>query len=519
MGSEKSPEVTHIREESSFDDIEHGLGPQITQKDLVVDGDVALSRKMFLINNALDEIGFTWYHLKLFCIAGFGYSADSQLEMIQSSAKTVVDMQFNQDFPVDTEMFYVGLILGSVFWGFGADIIGRKTAFNYSLLLAATFGFVTGGMSSLPTYCLFMALNAFCAGGNLALDVTVFMEFSPSKYSWISTFMAAWWGVGQTIATLLGWAFIPNYSCSSADDCPSSKNRGWRYLWYSNSALVMLAGLIRLFIFKLDETPKYLVSNGRDAEAVEALRQIAEKYNRPFTLTVEQLEECGVVQEAHNFQENGYTFKTVWEATKEHCKILYMNKTVAYSTTLILTSWFFIGVAYSTFFNFLYIYIGLHGGNTGSTSYITYRNSTIANFVGIFGPMLAGALVIIPKVGRRGTMTIGAFSGMAVLFGYTTVRTEEGDVGFASATYFFINIYYAVLYAYTPEVFPAVARTTGGALALVSCRISGSLAPVIDYYGAKSGSSVPIWVCGALIGCLGIISLMLPFEPTNKRSV
>lgn len=517
--TDKSHFETEVREESSYDDIEHGIGPQITQKDLVVDGDVALSKKMFLINNALDDIGFTWYHFKLFCIAGFGYSADSQLEMIQSSVKTVVDRQFNQTYPVATEMFYVGLILGSVFWGFGGDIIGRKTAFNYSLLLAASFGFVAGGMNSYPTYCLFMALSAFCAGGNIALDVTVFLEFSPSKYSWITTFMAAWWGVGMTIATVVAWAFIPNYSCDSSDDCPSSKNRGWRYCWYTNSAIVMVCALARLFVLKLDETPKYLVSNGKDEEAVEALRKIAEKYNKPFTLTVEQLHECGEVSDARYFEEHGYTIKSVWHSVKEHCKVLYLNKTVAYSSTLIFLSWFIIGVAYSTFYNFLYIYIALHGGNTGSTSYITYRNSVIANFMGIFGPMAAAYLVTFRRIGRKGTMTIGALSAMAILFGYTTVRTLAGDAGFGGATYFTVNIYYGVLYAYTPEVFPAVARTTGGALALVAARVSGALAPVIYYYGANSGSAVPIWVCGGLIGCLGFISLLLPFEPTKKRSV
>lgn len=35
--------------------------------------DVIMQRKMKLINDALDEIGFTWYHFKLFCLNGMGY--------------------------------------------------------------------------------------------------------------------------------------------------------------------------------------------------------------------------------------------------------------------------------------------------------------------------------------------------------------------------------------------------------------------------------------------------------------
>ena len=494
------------------------LQAQITKKDMVVKDD-ALSRKMFLVNNALDEIGFTWYHAKLFMLAGFGYSADSQLEMIQSSVKTVVDRQFGITYPIATEMFYVGLILGSVFWGFGSDIIGRKTAFNLSLLSAAIFGIITGGMNSYATYCLFMALNAFSAGGNIATDVTIFLEFSPAKYTWLTTFMAGWWGVGQTIATLIAWAFVPAYSCAAGEPCPSSANRGWRYCWYTNSAIVLFLAIVRLGIFSMDESPKYLISNGRDEEAVAVLQLIAQKYNRKCSLTVEDLAACGEYEDSHNFKAEGYTFKTVSSAIAAHVKILYSSQKVAYSSSLIFLSWFLIGLAYNTFFNFLYIYIALHGGDTSALTYITYRNAALSNFVGIFGPLIAAYFVTIKRVGRRGTMTIGAFGGMAILFGYTTVRTQLQDLAFALMTYFFMNIYYACLYAYTPEVFPAIARTTGCALGLVSSRAAGVLTPVIYFYGQKSGSSIPIWVCGALIGTLGVISLMLPFEPTKFRSV
>lgn len=282
---------------------------------------------------------------------------------------------------------------------------------------------------------------------------------------------------------------------------------------------MLTAALLRLFVFKLDETPKYLVSNGNDEEAVRVLQKIAEKYNRPMSLTVEDLKDCGEIDKSLVIQEGNMTWKLVWVATKHHVKILFQTKLVTYSTTLILASWALIGMAYLTFFNFLYIYISLHGGNTGTSTYITYRNSTIAYFVGIFGPMMGGYMCRWPRLGRRGTMCVSGFASMAILFGYTTVRTQEGDVGFASATYFVVNIYYGALYAYTPEVFPALARTTGGALALVFGRATGLLAPVVYYFGQKSGSSVPIWVCGACFGVLGILAAIAPFEPTKQRSV
>jgi MFS family permease len=40
----------------------------------------------------------------------------------------------------------IGLLVGAAFWGLSADIIGRRLAFNASLLLAGIFVIVAGGM-------------------------------------------------------------------------------------------------------------------------------------------------------------------------------------------------------------------------------------------------------------------------------------------------------------------------------------------------------------------------------------
>ncbi len=519
-------EAISVRSNSSESDIDlEEKGNRGLDDDLVIveTGDVALQKKIHLINDAIDEIGFTWFHVKLFCIAGFGYSVDSQMEMIQSAVKIYVDLQMKGGgYPIATEFFYVGLIFGSIIFGFGADLIGRKLAFNSSLLLSSIFGMLTGGTSSYAMYTIFMFLSTLAAGGNLATDVAVFMEFLPSKYQYLNTAMALWWGVGQTIASLISWAFIPNNSCSEAF-CPSVENRGWRYCWYVNSGIVLGAALLRLVVLKLGETPKFLVSTGRDEEAFEAIMRVAKENNRECSLTLDQLKECGEIEHTYFDSTKAVDFisglKELWSSSLVNVKILFSSRIVTRSTVLIIISWAFIGIAYDVFYNFLYIYIASHGGDTGSTPYYVYRNSTIANFVGIFGPIFGGWLILVPKVGRRGTMIFGALSAMAILFGYTTVRTPAGDAGFGSATYFFMNIYYACLYAYTPEVFPTKARATGVALCLVASRVAGAFAPVTYWYGQQSGSSVPIWVCGGIIGSLSLLTFFMPFEPSKKRTV
>ena len=107
-----------------------------------------------------------------------------------------------------TIALYSGMFVGSLFWGLGADIIGRKHAFNFSLIICCIATIVAGGMPNWPSLGLFIALIGFAAGGNLVLDTTVFLEFLPGNKQWAITLMALWWGVGQAIAGFIAWGFL-----------------------------------------------------------------------------------------------------------------------------------------------------------------------------------------------------------------------------------------------------------------------------------------------------------------------
>lgn len=143
--------------------------------------DSVLNKKLKLINDAIDEIGFTPYHLKLFFLNGMGYWTDTQLTYLESSVRTFVNYQFGYKYPVSNEMLAAGLLVGALFWGFSADLIGRRLAFNLTLLLSALFTILTGVMNNMASYCIFVFLSCFAAGGNLVLDICIFLEFLPIK--------------------------------------------------------------------------------------------------------------------------------------------------------------------------------------------------------------------------------------------------------------------------------------------------------------------------------------------------
>lgn len=109
------------------------------------------------------------------------------------------------------------MLAGALFWGLSADIIGRRFAFNISLLICSASAIVAGAMVSWASLGVFIALIGFGGGGNLVLDTTVFLEYVPGDKQWTLTLMAAWWGIGQAIAGFIAWGFLGAFSCSGPD--------------------------------------------------------------------------------------------------------------------------------------------------------------------------------------------------------------------------------------------------------------------------------------------------------------
>ncbi|KAJ5707450.1 hypothetical protein N7488_007251 [Penicillium malachiteum] len=482
--------------------------------------DHALAAKMVLVNDAIDEIGFTPHHWKLFCLNGFGYAVDSLILLLQSIISTQARYEFKPSYSTGlTIAVYVGMLIGAIFWGFSADIIGRRFAFNVSLFVSSVFTVVAGASPNWVVLGLFICLSAFGAGGNLVLDTTVFLEYLPSKEQWLLTLMAAWWGLGQLIAGLFAWAFLPNYSCSDAADCTYDNNKGWRYVWYTSGAFVFVLSILRITIIRLEETPKFLLAEGRDEDVVRVLGNIARKYDRPYSLTVERLEACGTTTQRRT-SGAGLTQRLISpQEVIFHLKGLYATRKMGLSTSLVWFSWLLIGLAYPLYNVFLPTYLASRGADFGATSdYITWRNYAINNTCSIFGPVLAGFMCRSSWFwGRRGTMIIGALITMAFFFAYTQVRTESQNLGFTCAISFCLNIYYGTLYAYTPEVFPSAHRGTGNGVAIGLNRIMGIISAVIGA-AADLSTAVPIYICAALYIVMAIVAAVLPFEPFGRRS-
>ncbi|KAK0643144.1 major facilitator superfamily domain-containing protein [Cercophora newfieldiana] len=479
-----------------------------------------MTRKMHVVNDAIDQIGWTPYHTKLFFLNGFGYAVDSLVLLLQSVIASAAFVEFGKEGYENglTVAVYTGMLCGSLFWGFGADIVGRRYAFNMSLLFCSIATLIAGGMPNWASLGVLVFVIGFGAGGNLILDTTVFLEYLPSKWQWVLTFLAGWWGLGQSMAGFIAWGFLvpEKWNCAtdgkdSVDTCTRVNNMGWRYVMFTSGTIVLVMSVLRVTIIRLIETPKYLIALREDTEVAKTLQSMASKYNRPCRITAAKLINLGVVTGAHSNNRFSLAESSV------HLRGLFSTRVMALSTSLLCLSWALAGLAYPLFYVFLPTYLEARGANQEVTPDEKWRNYAVINLSSIFGPFLAGYLCNRRLLGRRYTMLIGAMVTSAFFFAYTSARTTARDAGFGCAIGFSFNVYLGTLYAYTPEILPSAHRATGYGIAVGCNRIMGILSAVIATV-ADTRATAPFYLCAGLLAVLGLVSILFPFEPFGRRS-
>lgn len=91
---------------------EHAIEGQLFSMN---DVDPALDSKMRLVNQAINEIGWTGFHAKLFCLTGFGYMADSLILVTQSVIASQAAAEFKPSFGNGLSFAaYAGMLVGAL---------------------------------------------------------------------------------------------------------------------------------------------------------------------------------------------------------------------------------------------------------------------------------------------------------------------------------------------------------------------------------------------------------------------
>lgn len=512
---EKKSHERVATKETAFADVD--VQPALPEGSL----DTTYEKKARLLNNAVQDIGMGKYQWQLFVVIGFGWASDNLWPIVTSLIFTPVNNEFHPSrAPFLTLSQNIGLLVGAMFWGFGCDIFGRRWAFNLTIGITSVFGLITAGSPNFAAVCVFAALWSIGVGGNLPVDSAIFLEFLPGSHQYLLTVLSVFWAFAQLLATLIAWPLLGDYTCQETTTvCLRSANMGWRYFMLCMGGFAMIMFAIRVFAFTLYESPKYLMGKGRDDEAVKVVHEVARRNGKTSNLTLADLDALNSPEDRIDTDAAAILKRRLEKVNLAHVRALFATPKLAYSTSLIMVIWAFIGLGFPLYNAFLPYIQATRGADFGDGStYITYRNSLIIAVLGVPGALVGGALVELPGFGRRGTLAMSSALTGVFLFASTTALSSSALLGWNCAYNFMSNIMYAVLYAYTPEVFATKDRGTGNALAATANRVFGIMAPIVGMY-ANLETAAPVYVSGALFIAAGVLVLLLPFESRGKASL
>ena len=149
-----------------------------------------------------------------------------------------------------------GTVIGSVAWGWLADLYGRRA----SILLSAVMFVGTSICGSMPSLwwnvgmCFLMGA---AAGGMLPVTYALLAETMPTRQR------------GWALVLVGGLGAVGGYFAASALSAWLQPYFGWRILWFLNLPTGLLLIFLNVFI---PESPKFLAARGRLAEAQAVLR-------------------------------------------------------------------------------------------------------------------------------------------------------------------------------------------------------------------------------------------------------
>lgn len=239
---------------------------------------------------------------------------------------------------------------------------------------------------------------------------------------------------------------MPTNSCTVAwpliVDYPT--HWGWRYFILSMGSLTFAMFICRFFFFHLFESPKFLLSRGRQAEAVAVVHGIAYHNKAKTWLTEDILNQIGGHPEATTTDKLATTDiikRNLSKFSTQRIAPLFKDRKLAITTCLLWFMWTAIGMGYPLFNAFLPQYLG--GADT--PPYITYRNYAITSAVGVPGSIIACFTVDIKYIGRKGTMAFATVVTGIFVYIFTISSDPDFQLAFSSLEALFQNVFYGKL--------------------------------------------------------------------------
>ncbi|HUR10397.1 MAG TPA: sugar porter family MFS transporter [Flavitalea sp.] len=381
----------------------------------------------------------TAYPVRIALIAALGgFLFGFETAVISGAEKTIQGLwslsSFWQGFTVASSL--IGTVLGSLIAGAPAQKYGRKKVLQ---VIAVMYLLSAIGCATSPAWLLFIGfrfIGGIAVGASSVVGPMYISEISPSRLrgrlagSFQLNIVA-----GIFIAFLTNFLFI-----SIGED-------SWRWML---GIMVIPAGIFWLLLRSIPESPRWLILNHRDNEAIPIMEKIGE------TDTVSAIRN---IQES--VQSGSSKGQSLHDASDENLFQPKYRKPIVFAVVLAMFNQL-------SGINAILYYAPRIFEMAGFSKEDAFLQPVYIGAANLFFTLLA--MTLIDKLGRKTLLLIGSV-GMIAFLGLTAQAFNEGAegnklilvylIGFIA---FFAFSQGAVIWVFISEIFPNSVRSKGGSL-------------------------------------------------------
>ena len=431
------------------------------------------------------------WHWKTFWILGFALQFNGFLNSSGSAVMAdLVAAGWSNNYlnAFFSSAMMIGFFVGSLVAGTLGDNIGRKKTYELCILTFATFSLLAAISPNIYFLIVCRGLMGIGMGGGIVLGYGSFTEFMPARVrgTW-SARISLLGNLSPLIALAVSAALIPSTS--------------WRSVFVVGS----MASFVILIVVhrKLDESPRWLIESGREAEGIEIVSKVV---NQSGPLDEQWLEDNRASEEKdiQSALEKSATKVPIWGFFKGDLG----RRTLVATATL---------VAMNLSLYTITVWVPTIFVNKG----IDIKSSLLMSTVMMIGAPVGVwlATLIMDKFPRKklGSTLIVA---VAVLgYTYSIQSTQASILIIGTIMILVLYIYNAFSSAvYAPEIWPTEYKMRGLGIANSIGRVTAILSPyMVAWLLTDFGVTSVFIVLGVLLGLCALILAFFGIE-TRGRS-
>mmetsp|Transcript_20034 Transcript_20034/g.26452 ORF Transcript_20034/g.26452 Transcript_20034/m.26452 type:complete len:517 (-) Transcript_20034:207-1757(-) len=430
------------------------------------------------MDEILLQIGFKTYHKLLFAAFAVMTVADA-MEVTLISFLSPCAQEYWQLSSTATGLMtassYCGNFFGALVLGRLADVYGRQPITTVSLAVTVISGWLTAISPSYP----FLLVFRFFVGVGVAGSVIPYdlcLELIPITKRGSMAFLTAIWGMGSMFVAGIAWVALDAL--------------GWR--WVVGLCTIPMCCLL-LTARMWPESPRWLLSQGRDKEAMEILTYIAYVSNVPL--------------------DDRIVLKPIVQEDEEHYSYFKLFSKGVRGTTGVVSSIFLLwGFAYTATILTVTSAFEEESRSSEVTCTFDYGDIFLSASAEIFGGILL--LILAQRYGRKKTQYIFYFSAAFTVILVGAGLPKAAMVAFAVLTRGASNSATGGSWMAAPEQFPTEIRGSAHTFVYIWSRVGGTL-------GSFTWGSLNLPLIGqtlliAVAQILVIVPIKLTKETSNK---